>query len=72
MGLIRIISDVDDEGMLHIHEKLTLRKGRVELIIKPIDEDNENIHSISFSNHFCGRIMNKSLNRDEIYGDDGR
>ena len=65
MGLIRIISDVDDEGKLHIPENLTLKKGKVELIIKSLG-DNEKNTAISYSDHYCGRIMIKTLRRDDI------
>jgi hypothetical protein len=71
MGHIRIISNVDEEGKLHIPEKLTLKKGKVELIIISLTE-NEKETTISYSDHYCGRVMTESLRRDDIYGDDAR
>lgn len=71
MGLIKIFSDVDEEGRLHIPEKLTLKKGKVELIIKSLDDDRK-AKDISYADHYCGRIMIESLRREDIYGDDVR
>ncbi len=72
MGLIRIISDVDEEGRLQIPETLSLKKGKVELTIKSLDDNNIKTPTISYSDHYCGKIMVKSLSREDIYGDDGR
>ena len=72
MEPIRIISNVDEEGKLHIPEGLTLKKGKVEVIIRPLDDDREKIETLSYSDHHCGRILVESLRREDIYGDDGR
>lgn len=72
MEPIRIISSVDDEGKLHIPEGLALKKGRVEVIIKPLDDTKEKRKTLSYSDHYCGRILVESLRREHIYGDDGR
>lgn len=72
MELIRIISDVDENGRLHIPEKLAIKKGKVELIIKSLDDNNIKTPVISYSDHYCGKIKAKSLSREDIYGDDGR
>jgi hypothetical protein len=73
MGLIRIISDVDEKGRLHIPETLSLKKGKVELIIKSLDDDHKiRPPSISYSDHYCGKIMTESLSREDIDGNDGR
>jgi len=72
MEPIRIISNVDDEGKLHIPEGLALKKGRVEVIIKPLDDTKEKHKTLSYSDHYCGRILVKSLRREDTYGDDGR
>ena len=72
MGNIRIISNIDDDGRLHIPEKLALKKGKVELIIKSLDDNNGKIGSISYSDHYCGRILVDPMRREDIYGDNGR
>jgi hypothetical protein len=72
MEPIRIISDVDDEGKLHIPEGLALKKGKVEVIIKPLDYPKQKSKPLSYANHYCGRILVESLRREDIYGDDGR
>jgi len=72
MEPIRIISNVDDEGKLHIPEGLALKKGKVEVIIKPLDDTKEKSKLLSYSDHCCGRILVESLRREDIYGDDGR
>jgi hypothetical protein len=43
MEPIRIISNVDEDGRLHIPEGLTPKKGRVEVIIKHLDGGKEKI-----------------------------
>jgi hypothetical protein len=72
MEPIRIISNVDDEGKLHIPEGLTLRKGRVEVIIKHLDDNKGKRKSLSYSDHYCGRILIEPLRREDIYDNDGR
>ena len=72
MEPIKIISNVDDEGKLHIPEGLALKKGKVEVIIKPLDDNKEKNKTLSYSDHYCGRILVESLRREDIYGDDGR
>ena len=72
MEPIKIISDVDDEGKLHIPKGLALKKGKVEVIIKPLDDAKERSKPLSYSDHYCGRILVESLRREDIYGDDGR
>jgi hypothetical protein len=72
MEPIRIISNVDDEGKLHIPEGLALKKGRVEVIIKRLDDIKEKSKPLAYSDHYCGRILVESLRREDIYGDDGR
>jgi hypothetical protein len=72
MKPIRIISNVDDEGRLRIPEGLALKKGKVELIIKHLDDMNGKTKALSYSDHNCGRILAGYLRREDIYGDDGR
>jgi bifunctional DNA-binding transcriptional regulator/antitoxin component of YhaV-PrlF toxin-antitoxin module len=72
MESIKIISNVDDDGRLCIPKGLTLKKGKVELIIKPIDDNNRKMRAISYSDHYCGKILVESLRREDIYGDNGR
>jgi hypothetical protein len=72
MEPIKIISNVDDQGKLHIPEGLALKKGKVEVIIKPLDDNKEKSKTLSYSDHYCGRILVESLRREDIYGDDGR
>jgi len=72
MKPITIISNVDDEGKLHIPEGLALKKGKVELTIKPLDDAKDKSKPLSYSDHYCGRILVNSLRREEIYGNDGR
>ena len=73
MELIRIISNVDDEGRLHIPEGLTLKKGRVEVIIKHLDENKEKIRNrggqILTSTHIfggIGRAVRKRFNTYQV------
>ena len=72
MEPIRIISNVDEDGRLHIPEGLTLKKGRVEVIIKHLDGGKEKNQGLSFSDHYCGRVLVERVRREDIYGDDGR
>jgi hypothetical protein len=72
MEPIKIISNVDDEGTLHIPEGLSLKKGRVEITIRPLDDANDKREPLSYSDHYCGRILVESLRREDIYGNDGR
>lgn len=72
MEPIRIISSVDEEGKIHIPKGLALKKGKVEVIIRPLDANKETIKTLSYSDHRCGRILVESLRREDIYGDDGR
>ena len=72
MGPIKIISNIDDDGKLHIPERLALKKGRVELIIKPLDDNNGKKGALSYSDHYCGKILVESMRREDIYGDNGR
>jgi hypothetical protein len=72
MEPIRIVSSVDEKGKLQIPEGLTLKKGRVEVIIKHLDENKEKIETLSYSDHHCGRILVDPLRREDIYGNDGR
>jgi hypothetical protein len=72
MEPIKIISNVDDEGNLHIPDGLALKKGRVEVTIKPLDDAKEKNKSLSYSDHYCGRILVGTLRREDMYGNDGR
>jgi hypothetical protein len=72
MEPIKIISNVDDEGTLHIPEGLALKKGRVEITIKPLDDASDKREPLSYSDHYCGRVLVESLRREDIYGKDGR
>jgi hypothetical protein len=72
MEPIRIISNVDDEGKLRIPEGLALKKGKVELIIKHLDDNNGKTGTLSYSDHNCGKILAGSMRREDIYGDNGR
>ena len=72
MEPIRVISNVDEEGKLHIPEGLALKKGKVEVIIRPLDDNKERMKTLSYSDHRCGRILVESLRREDIYSDDGR
>jgi hypothetical protein len=72
MEPIRIISNVDEEGRLHIPNGLTLKKGRVEVIIRHLDDNRGKSKTLSYSDHYCGRILVEPLRREDIYGDDGR
>ena len=72
MEPIRIISNVDEEGKLHIPEGLALKKGKVEVIIRPLDDNKERMKTLCYSDHRCGRILVESLRREDIYSDDGR
>ncbi|MFC1533939.1 hypothetical protein ACFL7M_11310 [Thermodesulfobacteriota bacterium] len=72
MESIKIISNVDDDGKLHIPKGLDLKKGRVELIIKPLNNNNGKIGALSYSDHYCGRILTEPMRREDIYGDNGR
>jgi hypothetical protein len=72
MEPIRIISNVDEEGKLQIPEGLVLKKGKVEVTIKPLDDNKEEHRTLSYSDHYCGKILVESLRREAIYGDDGR
>jgi hypothetical protein len=72
METIRIISDVDEEGKLHIPKGLALKKGKVQVIISPLDDNKEKIKTLSYSDHHCGGILVEPLRREDIYADDGR
>ena len=70
MEPIRVISNVDEEGRLHIPEGLALKKGKVEVIIRPLDDNKERMKTLSYSDHRCGRILVESLRREDMYSDD--
>ena len=72
METIKIISDVDDQGKLQIPKGLVLKKGKVEITIKYLDGNKQETNTISYSNHYCGEILIKTMRRENLYGDDGR
>ena len=72
MEPIRIISNVDDKGNLHFPAGLPLKKGRVEVIIKHLDAGKRKGWRLSYSDHYCGRILIDPVKRENIYGDRGR
>jgi hypothetical protein len=72
MKPIMIISEVDEEGKLHIPEGLALKKGKVQVVISPLDDNKDKMKTLSYSDHLCGRILVEPLRREDIYGDDGR
>ncbi len=72
MESIKIISIVDDDGKVRIPDGLDLKKGQVELTIKPLDDHHGKMGTLSYSDHYCGKILAESLRRKDIYGDNRR
>ena len=72
MDTIRIISTVEEDGKLRLPSDLKLEKGTVQVVITPLKDTEERKARPSYSDHSCGKLIAKSLRREDIYDADGR